>query len=55
MNACWFYGCYFKNIYSRSVWFQEATNCTFERSYSDNGQQLGRNCEGLDFVENCCW
>lgn len=55
VNACWFYECYFKNIYSRSVWFQEATNCTFEHSYSDNGQQLGRNCEGLDFVENCCW
>lgn len=55
VNACWFYGCYFKNIYSRSVWFQEATNCTVERCYSDNGQQLGRNTEGLDFVENCCW
>lgn len=54
-NACWFYGCYFKNIYDRSVWFQEVTNCTFEHCYSDNGQQLGRNCEGLDFVENCCW
>ncbi len=55
VNACWFYACYFKNIYSRSVWFQEATNCSVERCYSDNGQQLGRNCEGLDFVENCCW
>jgi hypothetical protein len=54
-NACWFYGCYFKNLYDRSVWFQEVTNCTFEHCYSDNGQQLGRNSEGLDFVENCCW
>jgi PKD repeat protein len=54
-NACWFYGCYFKNIYDRSVWFQEVTNCTFEHCYSDNGQQLGRNCEALDFVENSCW
>jgi len=55
VNACWFYGCYFKNIYDRSVWFSEATNCTFEHCYSDNGQQLGRNSEGLDFYENCCW
>lgn len=55
VNACWFYACYFKNIYSRSVWFQEATNCSVEHCYSDNGQQLGRNTEGLDFVENCCW
>jgi PKD repeat protein len=55
VNACWFYACYFKNIYDRSVWFQEATNCTVEHCYSDNGQQLGRNCEGLDFVENSCW
>jgi PKD repeat protein len=55
VNACWFHACYFKNIYSRSVWFQEATNCSVEHCYSDNGQQLGRNTEGLDFVENCCW
>jgi hypothetical protein len=54
-NACWFYGCYFKNLHGRSVWFQEVTNCTFEHCYSDHGQQLGRNSEGLDFYENCCW
>jgi PKD repeat protein len=55
VNACWFYGCAFKRIYERSAWFQEATNCTFEHCYSENGQHLGRNSEGLDFVENCCW
>jgi PKD repeat protein len=55
VNACWFTGCYFKNIYQRSVGFLEATNCTVEHCYSENGRNLGRNSEGLDFYENCCW
>jgi PKD repeat protein len=55
VNACWFYACYFKNMYQRSVGFLEATNCTVERCYSEEGRNLGRNSEGLDFYENSCW
>lgn len=54
-TGCWVYGCYFKNLYTRSVWFSEVTNCSYEHSHADHGQNLGRNCEGLDFNENCCW
>ncbi len=54
-TSCWIYGCYFKRMYDRSAWFEECTNITFEHNFSDHGQGLGRNCEGLDFVGNACW